>query len=103
MAGCRILPASKCRAGGDSGSGKWGADHSIAEAQESAGQKYSDDNPFSTFDITLPIPIQFVPLAIPPHAQRTARTVQGSQRTPPLRKGGGKAAGYPPAYPLRVK
>jgi hypothetical protein len=76
-----------CRAGGDSGSGsgKKGADHSIAEAQETAGQKYSDDNPFSTIDITHPIPIQFVPLAIPPHAHSTARTVQGSQRTPPLR------------------
>ena len=47
------------------------------------GQKHNDDTPFSTIDITRPIPLQFVPLAIPPHAHRTARTVQGSQRTPP--------------------
>ena len=72
-----------CRCGGDSGSGKKGTDHSIAEVQETTGQKHRADNPFSTIDITLPIPLQFVPLATPPHAHRTARTVQGSQRTPP--------------------
>jgi hypothetical protein len=49
-----------------------------------------NDNPFSTIDITQPIPIQFVPLAIPPHAHRTARTVQGSQRTPQNRMAGAR-------------
>jgi hypothetical protein len=47
-------------------------------------------NPLSTIDITRPNPIQFVPLAIPPHAHRTARTVQGSQRTPQNRMAGAR-------------
>jgi hypothetical protein len=38
--------------------------------------------PHSAIDTPRPAPLQFVPLANPPHAHRTARTVQGAQRNP---------------------